>query len=431
MSYNESKYLEMSDNVYKDDKYNDDLGTAESPIKVATSTGSSEESKNLYEKNGLQASVVNDNGQYTVVFRGSQGATSAPGQKDWIQDIGLNDPYAYEYSNSQFRDAANWIQDMQSQGKLPQDMSQVTFTGHSLGGALAQYAAVKYSGTAYSFSGPSPYNMLSPEERERISLANIQNFRRWDDSIPNMPPNVPSIGEQIFVQGSTNWFAWLFGAGGHDRNYGLKDGQLIREGSFGSAINRTYAGVGLQGLLYTLGSVFSAGQKITRKPESVINELWSIFPMNMLGLGIYMAREIEQMIKVLGGGSGAAVGKVMSIKDPIDRAAAELLLLHQTLDNIQTSNNKIIPDMEETLSGVKTTVFGSLGWLGLTIGDIDDIVYETQSDVEHHVDQGAIESVNQMVSEKKEQLQTVANGLKSTAANKLAHDQQWASTFGG
>jgi hypothetical protein len=157
---------------------------------------------------------------------------------------------------------------------------------------------------------------------------------------------------------------------------------------------------------------------------------------NFVGSGVNAVENVaggavNMFVDILSGGSGAAVGKVMSIKDPIDRAAAELLLLHHNLNNIQQTNNQIIPMMENVLSDVKTVTFDTLGWMGLTIGDIDDIVYETQSDVDHHVDRGAISEVNQLVEKKKQEIQIVADGLKSTAANKLAHDQQWAAAFGG
>ena len=465
MSYTEQEYLNMSADEYNEPNpkkpnlpsYSTVIGGR--PVAASTSGTS-------YEQNGLQASIVNDHGQYTVVFRGSQGIGSSAGNKDWLIDAGLNNPQGYQDASSQFKDADAWINHEQQAGNLPKDLSNVTFTGHSLGGGLAQYEAAKNDAYAVSFSGPSPWNMLTPEERSKINGLKIKNLRREDDAIPNMPPGVQKIGQQIFVAGKTNWFNFIIGAGGHDYandSYAIKNGNLVRDNQlFASAVNGIYSSTLLPGLIGKVAPVIAGEQGVFITGTSAVNnlfqgkwgeagsdlldmvgqsfkldlsisELFMPVPIKLSGNAIenIAGGAVNMLVNVLGGGSGAMVGKVLSIKDPIDRAATELLLLHQNLDNIQKANNKIIPDMENALSDVKTTTLDVLGWMGLTIGDIDDIVYETHSDVKHHVNKDAISEVNQLVEKKKQEIQTVADGLKTTAANKLAHDQAWAAAFGG
>ena len=151
MSYTEQEYLNMSADEYNEPNpkkpnlpsYSTVIGGR--PVAASTSGTS-------YEQNGLQASIVNDHGQYTVVFRGSQGIGSSAGNKDWLIDAGLNNPQGYQDASSQFKDADAWIKHEQQAGNLPKDLSNVTFTGHSLGGGLAQYEAAKNDAYAVSFS---------------------------------------------------------------------------------------------------------------------------------------------------------------------------------------------------------------------------------------------------------------------------------------
>src|SRR5699024_639386 len=45
----------------------------------------------------------------------------------------------------------------------------ITFVGHSLGGALAEYFAVKYDSHAVSFAAPDIHNLLTKEQRQMVA----------------------------------------------------------------------------------------------------------------------------------------------------------------------------------------------------------------------------------------------------------------------
>ena len=158
MSISEATYLDLASGEYQNSEYavGDKLGS-KTQTPVLTSTA---EDPKKYENNGLQGSIVKVKGQTVVVFRGSQSMGTTEGNKDWLTDAGLNNPQGYQDASSQFKDADAWINQEQQAGNFPKDLSNVTFTGHSLGGGLAQYEAAKNDAYAVSFSGPSPWNML-------------------------------------------------------------------------------------------------------------------------------------------------------------------------------------------------------------------------------------------------------------------------------
>ena len=159
MSYSEADYLKMAAQEYADPNPNKPQ-TSSYTTNLGGKTVTASTFGTSYGKNGLQASIIADHGQYTVVFRGSQSMGTTEGNKDWLTDAGLNNPQGYQDASSQFKDADAWIKHEQQAGNLPKDMSRLFFTGYSLGGSLAQYEATKNDAYAVSFTGPSLWNML-------------------------------------------------------------------------------------------------------------------------------------------------------------------------------------------------------------------------------------------------------------------------------
>lgn len=129
-----------------------------SSLKDATIVDSTSKTTNhvSFESNGLQASLLKIDGQYIVTYRGSTDLA------DFKQDGDLINPNAAE-SSSQFKDAQAFIEQMK-QLHPDFDPSQATYTGHSLGAALASYSAIKYNAKATVFSAPSCYNELNETE---------------------------------------------------------------------------------------------------------------------------------------------------------------------------------------------------------------------------------------------------------------------------
>jgi hypothetical protein len=156
--------------------------------------------KTEFENHGLQASLYEVNGQKVMVFRGSQGMTNSEGFKDWQQDFLLNDSNANRYKDSQFSDYKRWIQRLVSDGIIAEsDLKKITYTGHSLGGALAIAAAVEFDGKGVVFSAPNPYNALSEVGKLKAGSANVVNYVQATDMIPTLPRGVPVIGQKVFA----------------------------------------------------------------------------------------------------------------------------------------------------------------------------------------------------------------------------------------
>src|SRR5699024_10435695 len=51
----------------------------------------------------------------------------------------------------------------------------ITFVGHSLGGALAEYFAVKYNSNAVTFAAANIYNILTAEEKKKVDQGEFKN----------------------------------------------------------------------------------------------------------------------------------------------------------------------------------------------------------------------------------------------------------------
>jgi len=48
-------------------------------------------------------------------------------------------------------------------------VENITFVGHSLGSALAEYFAVKYDSHAVSFAAPDIYNLLTEDQKQMVN----------------------------------------------------------------------------------------------------------------------------------------------------------------------------------------------------------------------------------------------------------------------
>ncbi|MBU5465552.1 hypothetical protein KQI49_01760 [Virgibacillus sp. MSJ-26] len=89
----------------------------------------------------------------------------------------------------------------------------ITFVGHSLGGALAEYFAVKYDSHAVSFAAPDIYNLLTKDQKQMVNNGdfkdNIISYAYPDDLVSWYDHN--SIGSTYFLAhpgdaGNIKWF---------------------------------------------------------------------------------------------------------------------------------------------------------------------------------------------------------------------------------
>lgn len=77
----------------------------------------------------------------------------------------------------------------------------ITFVGHSLGGALAEYFAVKYNSNAVTFAAPDIYNILTKEQKKQADngdfKSNIISYTYSDDPISSFANK--SIGSIYYM----------------------------------------------------------------------------------------------------------------------------------------------------------------------------------------------------------------------------------------
>ncbi|MDR0299182.1 MAG: hypothetical protein LBI13_03755, partial [Streptococcaceae bacterium] len=392
------------------------IGSPQNPIIVIASTGDTQESKNTFEQNGLQASVVNVDGQVTVVFRGSEALTTNFGQQnyDWAQDVGFNDPYGYEKGNSQIKDAAAWIASEQQPGGALYgvDMSQVTFTGHSLGGGLASWAAVHYEGTGVVFSAPSTYNMLTPEERARLSQARVTNYRQWDDVVANAPKGVPRIGKQVFVAGNgrnsdigTGIIAFFAGLYGHDhQGFVVKDGKLVRDNQIiDKLLNNADANASLGGLLEQGGEFIASIQKDWGNLKNFVE------------------------------GSANAGGDFLKILYDNAIGANASAFVNNAIDNlndIKKENDKILDSLNDAYFQNQEATYNNWCWI-LSYDDVASEMINRNLQVSAHVDENKVSEVSQKINREIEELQKFSSLIDRVIASAQATDHEQAQKFSG
>lgn len=166
----------------------------------------------INKENGLQAAAMVPYKEYidvcngkvkvfeTMIFvsRGSQELA------DWTTNIGLATKKEPEYEN-QFFDYEHFIK-----GTLDAyPTKNFQFTGHSLGGALAQYGAVKFNKSAVTFAAARSFNKLTAEEQQRAKdgefFNQIKDFRHTGDVVGSLPPGAFVFYQQfVSKNGSTS-----------------------------------------------------------------------------------------------------------------------------------------------------------------------------------------------------------------------------------
>jgi len=407
---NKDEYFHYAEDEYDDSRYYKNVGDA----KVIDSTHSNPDK---YESNGLQASIVHDSqGHTTVVFRGSQGMGGAAGNKDWAQDLGFNDPYAYQNPNSQVKDAEAWIKDMQAQGKLPDDagMKNVTFTGHSLGGGLAMWAAVHYGGYAVAFSGPSTYNMLTPEERANLdkSKDRITNYVAIDDGIPHVPEGVPRLGITKYIETSDmkqGFWKYLgldiLGASGHDHAYLLVGGKIVEcpnqalaEFQSDEWFSNTIIGnLGLVGFgiaeLEKLGMYTGVGQGLSDGKDFLGTTL------NAAGGWFKVEKDSNQPVQVL-------------VEDSIT-----------SLKAIKKENDALVTELTDRLENNIAVANSYWGFI-LSPQDIDDEVKKRNLQVLSHINEDKVAEVSQKLDKEIAELQDFGKKYSKLIQDAVEVDKQ-------
>ncbi|WP_088839404.1 lipase [Listeria sp. ILCC792] len=96
-----------------------------------------------------------------------------------------------------------------------------SFTGHSLGGALAQYMGVKTKKKAVTYAAANPYRLLSKAEQAEVNQGDfnglIIDYRHRLDPVGKIVPNGETIGQQFIMDTNPNAKLGTFVFMGHMR----------------------------------------------------------------------------------------------------------------------------------------------------------------------------------------------------------------------
>jgi len=182
----EKSYWELSKEIYKDENLKNGK-------EIYTKDGTFYVVEPIDKKNGLQAAAVVSQADYKKIQAGKQPSNvifvsrGTEELKDWgtnFGELGMSQVSPDELKamnmdvindNSQFVSYSNFV-DSVLKTYNPQDY---VFTGHSLGGALAQYQAVLHDKYATTFAAAKAYRLL-PEELQRKVDRGEFNFKITD-----------------------------------------------------------------------------------------------------------------------------------------------------------------------------------------------------------------------------------------------------------
>ena len=121
-------------------------------------------------------------GEYVVAFRGSD--------QEWNDWTGANQELAFGGRARQLEQALELIADLQRSGI---SLSDVTFTGHSLGGGLATLASVFFNRPALTFA-VAPFERSARDDMSEFGvpwdIANyFEGYRQYLSSISSLSPD--------------------------------------------------------------------------------------------------------------------------------------------------------------------------------------------------------------------------------------------------
>ncbi|PFJ75537.1 lipase family protein [Bacillus nitratireducens] len=152
------------------------------------------------EKSGLQAVILASDADYKKIQNGQQPdhlifvSRGTESLNDWSTNFKQLGSYPNieklkkdQTKDHQFLEYDNFVKDKVATYK-PKDYS---FTGHSLGGALAQYEAVLHDKKATTFAAAKPYRIL-PEKYQKLADSGyfddkIIDHRHTTDIVPHVP----------------------------------------------------------------------------------------------------------------------------------------------------------------------------------------------------------------------------------------------------
>lgn len=118
--------------------------------------------------------IVGGDSNYSKKEYGTTAYVATPSQDAALQtgNAKLNDNGTITFTNkNQFTEAEAAVKKYVDK----YGAENITFTGHSLGGGLAQYCAVMYDSNAVTFAAADAYGLLDEEKQKRVSEGDYKN----------------------------------------------------------------------------------------------------------------------------------------------------------------------------------------------------------------------------------------------------------------
>lgn len=154
--------------------------------------------------------------EFSHIIFASRGSQEA---KDFVVDAKLATPSKPE-AGDQFYDYDQFV----SKTINKYTTKDYSFTGHSLGGALAQYESVKHLKPATTFAAARSFNKLTDEEQAKAKNGDywslIKDYSHTDDWVGALPPNASVFYQQFSMDRNDNKHSILdiFNLSGHMPN---------------------------------------------------------------------------------------------------------------------------------------------------------------------------------------------------------------------
>lgn len=209
----EEQYFSLSDNVYKNLtlKINPIQQMTPTRKKELTVTNLDDSSKwvtinSINKQNGLQAAAVVPYQEYIDVCSGKTKeftniiftSRGSEDKADWSTNLTDLPKHKLPEQDSQFKEYNNFVNTTLSKHTT----KNYSFTGHSLGGALAQYEAVKHTKPAVTFAAARSFNKLTPDEQAKAKdgayFHLIKDFRHHGDVVGLLPPDAFVFYQQYY-----------------------------------------------------------------------------------------------------------------------------------------------------------------------------------------------------------------------------------------